>query len=672
MPVNGYVSIDNVKVPLEGEDSLLKVVRKAGIDLPTFCYHSELSTYGACRMCVVEVDRMGVVASCSVPPSDGMVVRTNTERLRKIRKTILELLLANHDRECTTCGKSSQCKLQELSERFSVSTLRFGHGDKKYPIDSSTPGIVRDPNKCILCGDCVRMCAEVQGVGILDFAYRGSKSMVGPAFGKALSDVDCVQCGQCTVVCPTGALMVKSCTAEVWKALDDRNTKVVAQIAPAVRVALGEEFGLPPGAIVTGKIVAALRRLGFDLVFDTSFTADLTIIEEGNEFISRLKNGGVLPQFTSCCPGWVKYVEQYHPELIPNVSSCKSPQQMFGSVTKRYLAKDMDWDPASVRVVSIMPCVAKKFESERPEFAENGVKDVDFVLTTRELARMIKEAGFSWDELEVESFDIPLGLGSGAGMIFGNTGGVTEAVLRSAQQLLGLGTDSKIAYSEVRGLEGIKEASVNLDGIELNLAMANSLSAAEELLGRMKSGEKQYHLVEVMACPGGCIGGGGQPIAKEPDFRQKRAKGLYEADKGQMLRRSHENPYITDLYKRHLGEANSHEAHEALHTAYGHRKRISGGDINVMVSRAKEGPVVDVAVCLGTSCYLKGSYNVLHSLMERVTELGLEDRVNLHGTFCFENCHESPCVKVGGVVKGYKGESDVVEDIIRERIMPLL
>lgn len=672
MPVNGYVSIDNVKVPLEGEDSLLKVVRKAGIDLPTFCYHSELSTYGACRMCVVEVDRMGVVASCSVPPSDGMVVRTNTERLRKIRKTILELLLANHDRECTTCGKSSQCKLQELSERFSVSTLRFGHGDKKHPIDSSTPGIVRDPNKCILCGDCVRMCAEVQGVGILDFAYRGSKSMVGPAFGKELSDVDCVQCGQCTVVCPTGALMVKSCTSEVWKALDDSNAKVVAQIAPAVRVALGEEFGLPPGAIVTGKIVAALRRLGFDLVFDTSFTADLTIIEEGSEFISRLKNGGVLPQFTSCCPGWVKYVEQYHPELIPNVSSCKSPQQMFGTVAKRYLAKDMGWDPASVRVVSIMPCVAKKFESERPEFAENGVKDVDFVLTTRELARMIKEAGFNWDDLEAESFDIPLGLGSGAGMIFGNTGGVTEAVLRSAQQLLGLGTDSKIIYSEVRGLEGIKEASVNLDGIELNLAIANSLSAAEELLGRMKAGERQYHLVEVMACPGGCIGGGGQPIANDPDFRQRRAKGLYEADKGQMLRRSHENPYITDLYKRHLGEANSHEAHEALHTAYGHRKRISSGDINVMVSRVKDGPVVDVAVCLGTSCYLKGSYNVLHSLMEKVTELGLEDRVNLHGTFCFENCHESPCVKVSGEVKGYKGDSDVVEEIIKERIMPLL
>ncbi len=672
MPVNGYVSIDNVKVPLEGEDSLLKVVRKAGIDLPTFCYHSELSTYGACRMCVVEVDRMGVVASCSVPPSDGMVVRTNTERLRKIRKTILELLLANHDRECTTCGKSSQCKLQELSERFSVSTLRFGHGDKKFPIDSSTPGIVRDPNKCILCGDCVRMCAEVQGVGILDFAYRGSKSMVGPAFGKELSDVDCVQCGQCTLVCPTGALMVKSCTSEVWKALDDSNAKVVAQIAPAVRVALGEEFGLPPGAIVTGKIVAALRKLGFDLVFDTSFTADLTIIEEGSEFISRLKNGGVLPQFTSCCPGWVKYVEQYHPELIPNVSSCKSPQQMFGTVAKRYLAKDMGWEPASVRVVSIMPCVAKKFESERPEFAENGVKDVDFVLTTRELARMIKEAGFSWDDLEAESFDIPLGLGSGAGMIFGNTGGVTEAVLRSAQQLLGLGTDSKVIYSEVRGLEGIKEASVNLDGIELNLAIANSLSAAEELLGKMSSGEKQYHLVEVMACPGGCIGGGGQPIAKESDFRQRRAKGLYEADKGQMLRRSHENPYISDLYQRHLGEANSHEAHEALHTAYGHRKRISSGDINVMVSRVKDGPVVDVAVCLGTSCYLKGSYNVLHSLMEKVTELGLEDRVNLHGTFCFENCHESPCVKVGGEVKGYKGDSDVVEEIIRERIMPLL
>ncbi|HOG53189.1 MAG TPA: [FeFe] hydrogenase, group A, partial [Bacillota bacterium] len=457
MPATGFVTVDNVKIPLEGEESLLKVVRKAGIDLPTFCYHSQLSVYGACRMCVVEVDRMGVVASCSVPPQDGMNVKTNTERLRKIRRTILELLLANHDRECTTCGKSSQCKLQELSERFAVSTLRFGHGDKRFPIDASTPAIVRDPNKCILCGDCVRMCAEVQGVGILDFSFRGSKSTVGPAFGKNLNEVDCVQCGQCTTVCPTGALMVKSVTSEVWKALDDANKKVIVQIAPAVRVALGEEFGMAPGAIVTGKIVAALRRLGFDQVYDTSFTADLTIIEEGNEFIGRVRNGGVLPQFTSCCPGWVKYVEQYHPELIPNISSCKSPQQMFGSVAKRYLAKDLGWKPEDVVVVSIMPCTAKKFEAQRPEFVHDGVPDVDYVLSTRELARMIKEAGFSWDDLEVESFDLPLGLGSGAGMIFGNTGGVTEAVLRSAQQLLGLGTDSKIVYNEVRGLDGIKE-----------------------------------------------------------------------------------------------------------------------------------------------------------------------------------------------------------------------
>lgn len=672
MPAAGYVSIDNIKIPLEGEDSILKLVRKAGIDLPTFCYHSELSTYGACRMCVVEVDRMGVVASCSVPPADGMVIKTNTEKLRKIRKTILELLLANHDRECTTCGKSGQCTLQSLSERFSVSTLRFGEGDKRFTIDQSTPAIVRDPNKCILCGDCVRMCAEVQGVGILDFSFRGSKSMVGPAFGKDLSQVDCVQCGQCTTVCPTGALMVKSCTADVWKALDDPKKKVVVQIAPAVRVALGEEFGMKPGEIVTGKIVAALRRLGFHMVYDTSFTADLTIIEEGNEFLGRLRNGGVLPQFTSCCPGWVKYAEQYHPELIPNISSCKSPQQMFGSVIKKYVAKDMGWDPKDVVVVSIMPCTAKKFEAERPEFTHDGLKDVDYVLSTRELARMIREAGFGWDVLDVESFDVPFGMASGAGMIFGNTGGVTEAVLRSAQKLIGVPCDEKIVYSEVRGLEGIKEATVTLEGIELNLAVANSLSAAESLIEKMKDGERRYHLIEVMACPGGCIGGGGQPISKEPDFRQKRAKGLYDVDKSQTLRRSHENPYVTDLYEKHLGEPNSHEAHDSLHTAYGHRKRIAGGDIKIMVGESGREGIVDVAVCLGTSCYLKGSYNVMHNLMARLTEMGLANRVNLHGTFCFENCHESPCVKVDGEVKGYSGAQDIVDGIISERILPLL
>ena len=672
MPINGYITVDNMKVPLEGEDNLLKVVRKAGIDLPTFCYHSQLSSYGACRMCVVEVERMGIVASCSVPPTDGMVVRTNTERLRRIRKTILELLLANHDRECTTCGKSSQCKLQELSERFAVSDLRFGKGDKRYAIDHSTPAIVRDPNKCILCGDCVRMCAEVQGVGILDFMYRGSKAMVGPAFGKPLAEVDCVQCGQCTTVCPTGALMLKSYTADVWKALDDPKKTVMVQIAPAVRVALGEEFGMKPGEIVTGKIVAALRRLGFDLVFDTCFTADLTIIEEGNEFVSRLKNGGVLPQFTSCCPGWVKYVEQYHPELIPNISSCKSPQQMFGSVAKKYLAKDMNLDPKDVVVVSIMPCTAKKFEANRPEFSHDGMKDVDYVLSTRELARMIKEAGFSWDDLEIESFDVPFGLGTGAGVIFGNTGGVTEAVLRSTQALLGAKTDTPIVFNEVRGLDGIKEAVVNVEGIDISLAIANSLSAAEKLIEEVQSGKKAYHIIEVMACPGGCIGGGGQPISADPEAKAKRARGLYEADKGLMIRRSHENPYVAELYKQHLGEANSHEAHENLHTEYGHRKRILGEDIKVMVTEGKREGMVDVAVCLGTSCYLKGSYNVLHALMNKVDEMGLADRVNLHGTFCFENCHESPCVKVNGEVKGYAGTEDVAESIIKDRILPIL
>ena len=496
--------------------------------------------------------------------------------------------------------------------------------------------------------------------------------MVGPAFGKPLAEVDCVQCGQCTTVCPTGALMLKSYTADVWKALDDPKKTVMVQIAPAVRVALGEEFGMKPGEIVTGKIVAALRRLGFDLVFDTCFTADLTIIEEGNEFVSRLKNGGVLPQFTSCCPGWIKYVEQYHPELIPNISSCKSPQQMFGSVAKKYLAKDMNLDPKDVTVVSIMPCTAKKFEADRPEFTHDGIKDVDYVLSTRELARMIKEAGFSWDDLEIESFDVPFGLGTGAAVIFGNTGGVTEAVLRSTQALLGAKTDTPIVFNEVRGLDGIKEAVVNVEGIDVSLAIANSLSAAENLIERVQSGEKTYHIIEVMACPGGCIGGGGQPISSDPEAKAKRARGLYEADKGLMIRRSHENPYVAELYKQHLGEANSHEAHESLHTEYGHRKRILGEDIKVMVTEGKREGMVDVAVCLGTSCYLKGSYNVLHTLMNKIDEMGLANRVNLHGTFCFENCHESPCVKVNGEVKGYAGSEDIADSIIKDRILPIL
>jgi NADH-quinone oxidoreductase subunit G len=441
---------------------------------------------------------------------------------------VLELLLANHDRDCTTCEKSGVCKLQDLAQRMGVRQVRFGHREKMLPIDNSSPAIVRDPNKCILCGDCVRVCAEVQGIGVLDFINRGSEAVVSPAFGKNLADVDCVNCGQCASVCPTGALVVRSEIEDVFKAINDPSKVVVAQIAPAVRVAIGEEFGFRPGEVAMGQMVASLKKMGFDKVYDTSFTADLTVLEETHEFLERVQKGEHLPQFTSCCPAWVKYAEQYHPELLSQLSSCRSPQQMFGSVAKRFLSKQLGVKPQDLVVVSIMPCTAKKFEARRPEFIVQidgvNVPDVDNVLTTQELARMIKEYGLDFVNLEPEPLDMPFGLSTGAGMIFGNSGGVAEAVLRAAGEMATGQSSGQVKFSEVRGLDGIREAEVDVAGNKVRLAVVHSLSNAKALLEKLAAGEVAYDLIEVMACPGGCIGGGGQPLPYDTGAKLKRRK----------------------------------------------------------------------------------------------------------------------------------------------------
>lgn len=671
------VTIDGMVVPIEGERNVLELVRKAGIDLPTFCYHSELSVYGACRMCVVEIDRMGVVTSCTVPPQPGMVVRTNTEKLRNIRRTIIELLLARHDRECTTCGKNNSCKLQSLAQRLGVRDIRFGKEDIKKPIDASTPAIVRDPNKCILCGDCVRVCSEVQGIGILDFAYRGAQSAVMPAFNKDLCEVDCVQCGQCVSVCPTAALMIKSDTDRVWKALGDPKMKVVAQVAPAIRVALGEEFGHAPGWAHAGKVVAALKRLGFDMVLDTAFTADLTVVEETAEFLERVASGkrDKLPQFTSCCPAWVKYVEQYHPDYLPNLSSCRSPQQMFGSLARNILGPQLGVDGKDLFVVSVMPCTAKKFEAVREEFAQDGRPDVDAVITTQELATMIREAGIDFDQLPLESFDLPMGMATGAGMIFGNTGGVAEAVLRAASELLKpadapVAGSLKLMFEEVRGMDGVREATVDFSGTKVRLAVVNSLSAAGRVMEAIREGRADYDLVEVMSCPGGCIGGAGQPSPSDISVRKKRAKALYDVDKMQMLRRAHDNPFVMGLYERVLGEAGSEIAHKLLHTSYAVRRRITGETIKLYSDMDSSGKL-DVAVCVGTCCYLKGSYDLLHGLIERVDKAGLANEVNLHATFCFEQCEHSPNMKIGDCVVSHVTDEDI-DRVFNEEILSRL
>ncbi|OPZ51584.1 MAG: NADP-reducing hydrogenase subunit HndC [Firmicutes bacterium ADurb.BinA052] len=563
------LTIDGRQVTVQAGTSVLEAATQAGVKIPTLCYLEGLNEIGSCRLCVVEIEgARTLAASCVTPAAQGMVVHTNTKQVREARRAVLELIISNHPFECLTCVRSGSCELQALAESLGIREVRFEGAKAHHPVDDSTPSIVRDPDKCILCRRCVAVCEQVQGVSAINVSGRGFDSVVSPAGELPLNDAACTLCGQCILVCPTGALSEVDSTRKVWEALGNPKKHVVVQTAPAIRVALGEEFGLAPGSIVTGQMVAALRALGFDRVFDTNFTADLTILEEGNELLQRLTTGGTLPMITSCSPGWIKFIEHFYPDMLGNLSTCKSPQQMFGALAKTYYAEKAGVDPAEMFVVSIMPCTAKKFECERPEMRSSGYQDVDAVLTTRELARMLREAGIDPTALEPAAYDAPLGIGTGAAVIFGATGGVMEAALRTVYEVVMKKELPSLDFREVRGFEGIKEAEVALGDTTVRVAVAHTLGNARRLLERVRSGEASYHFIEIMACPGGCIGGGGQPIGTNTERRLERIDAIYQADRDLPLRKSHDNPEVKQLYEEFLGEPLGHKSHELLHTHY--------------------------------------------------------------------------------------------------------
>ncbi|MBQ8618371.1 MAG: iron hydrogenase small subunit [Clostridia bacterium] len=568
------LTIDGVQVSVEAGTTVLKAAHAAGIKIPTLCWLKDINEIGACRMCVVDVGARALAAACVMPVSEGMVVKTNTPQVRQARKSVLELILSNHERKCLSCVRSQNCELQALAKELGGEESKFDGDNIHYELDTFSPSIVRDPNKCILCRRCVSVCRNVQKIGAIGAVNRGFKTIIAPAFEKNILETNCVFCGQCITSCPVGALREKDDTDKVWDAISDPEKFVVVQPAPAVRVALGEEFGMPIGTRVTGKMTQALKRLGFDKVFDTDFGADLTIMEEATELLSRIKNGGALPMFTSCSPGWVKYMEHNFPEMLPNLSTCKSPMEMEGAIIKTYYAEKAGIDPKNIVVVAVMPCTSKKFEAQRPEMEVNGLRAVDVSITTRELARMIREARIEFTKLpDEECFDELVAQSTGAAPIFGATGGVMEAALRTAADVLEGKSLENVEYKAVRGLEGIKEATLTLGGLEIKAAVAHSTGAAKELIQRIKSGEASYAFVEVMACPGGCVNGGGQPIVEafkrlDVDPRAARAAGLYAEDEAKTIRKSHENPDIQKLYKEYLGEPNGHKAHELLHTHY--------------------------------------------------------------------------------------------------------
>jgi NADP-reducing hydrogenase subunit HndD len=574
------LTIDGVQIEVPKGTTVLEAARSAHIQIPTLCYLKGINEIGACRMCLVEVKgSRNLQASCVFPVGEGMEVRTNTPAIREARKTNMELILSNHDRKCLTCVRSENCELQTLSTQLGIDDIRFEGEQGHYSVDEVSTSIVRDANKCILCRRCVSTCRVVQGIGAIGATERGFNTIVEPIYGKSLADVNCINCGQCIEACPVGALREKDDTEKVWDAINNPNLHVVVQTAPAVRVALGEEFGMPIGTRVTGKMVAALRRLGFDRIFDTDFAADLTIMEEGTELLGRLKKGENLPLITSCSPGWIKYCEHNYPDLLDNLSTCKSPHEMMGAMVKSYYAEKTNQDPANIYVVSIMPCTAKKFEAQRPELQATGYPDVDAVLTTRELAKMIKQAGIDFVKLDDEDFDPTLGDSTGAAVIFGATGGVMEAALRTVAEIVTGNPLENLEIHAVRGLEGVKEVEVPLGDITVKAAVAHGTGNAKILMDMVRSGEKEYHFIEVMGCPGGCVTGGGQPIVPaqvqmEVDVRAKRASAIYDEDRSLPVRKSHENESVMKVYKEYLGEPNSHKAHELLHTHYTPRKKF--------------------------------------------------------------------------------------------------
>ena len=567
------LTINGQTVQAPKNATILEAARSAGIYIPTLCYHPELAPEGACRLCVVEASgARSLVASCVYPVAEGMVVKTNTPKVRAARKMVVELLLANHPKDCLSCQKSGDCELQKIAADLGLRKIRFEGGARKaHTIDGSNPCLVRDQEKCILCGRCIRVCRDVQGMNVYSFANRGFDTIVSTAFEQDLGNVACSYCGQCASVCPTGAIVERDDTEKVWDAINDPDKIVIVQTAPSVRVAIGEELGMEPGSIVTGKMVAALRHLGFDKVFDTDFSADLTIMEEGYEFLDRLQNGGLLPMITSCSPGWVNMIELKYPELLDHLSTAKSPQQMFGAIAKTYYPEKAGIDPAKIVSVSVMPCTAKKAEAARPEMCDSGYRDVDIVITTRELGRMIREAGIDFKNLPEENFDSPLGMGSGAGVIFGTTGGVMEAALRTVADVLAGENLPHVDYEEVRGMEHTREAELEIAGKKIKIAVVHTLKSAMEMLERVKNGTADYQFIEVMACPGGCIGGGGQPVPVNAEIRKLRRKGLFDCDRANELRKSHENPEIIELYDTWLGKPLGEKAHNLLHTHY-HRQ----------------------------------------------------------------------------------------------------
>lgn len=573
------LTIDGQEVKTKKGTTILQAAKQVGIDIPTLCFLKDINEVGDCRMCIVEVEgRRGFATSCIQTVEEGMVVHTHTPNVLEARHVILDLIISNHAKDCLTCTRSGNCELQTLAVKFNVLQVEFEGERTKHKIDDLSPSIVRDFNKCILCRRCVAACKNVQEIGAIDCINRGFESCISTVGDHSLNDVNCTNCGQCIEACPTGALHEKETINDVWIKLKDPDAYVIAQTAPAVRVALGEEFGMPIGTNVTGKMVTSLKRLGFDKVFDTNTGADFTIMEEANEFIERFQKNDNLPMITSCSPGWVKYIEMNYPELLPHLSTCKSPHQMFGALLKTYYAQKEGIDPEKIYVVSVMPCIAKKFERQRPEMKNNGLYDVDNVITTRELARMIKQANIEFEKLEDSEFDAPMGEATGAAAIFGTTGGVMEAALRTAQDTLTGKNLEKINFEQVRGGDAIKKATVNIDGKDIKVVAASGLANAKKILEEIKSGKADYQFVEIMACPGGCVMGGGQPIKNskirsEVDVRKLRADSLYSIDEKSTIRKSHENPVIKKIYAEYLEKPGSYRAEKLLHTTYQEREK---------------------------------------------------------------------------------------------------